>query len=79
MAGRIGKGSMSTVWTHEGYEVGADSRTTANYRRKVILRETKTLWISADGRKYSKKHEGLVPGQWPMYQLDLATVVAIAS
>jgi len=67
------------MWTHEGYEEGCDARVPSAYRRKVMLRETKTMWISKDGRRFSKKHFGAVPGAWPMYRLNLSTVRPVGS
>jgi len=64
-------------FTHTAYEVGVDARTPNNYRRKVILRETKTMWISKDGRRYMKRRDGRVAGAWPMLMLDLETLTSL--
>ena len=68
---------MITGFEYEGYEYGVDNRTMPNYKRKVMLRETKTMWISKCGRRYSKKNGGRVLGSWPMYYLDLNTVTKV--
>lgn len=69
---------MNTMtFTHTAYEVGVDARTPKNYRRKVLLRETKTMWISKDGRRYMKQRDGCVAGDWPMLMLDLETLTSL--
>ena len=65
------------MFTHEGYEFGFDARMPDNYKRKVILRETKTLWISKCGKRYSKKRNGRVSGVWPLVYLELSTIKKI--
>jgi len=65
------------MFTHEGYVVGCDARTPEGYRRKVSLRETKTLWISKDGERYRKNRGGRVAGDWPMFRLDLDTITKL--
>lgn len=52
-----------------GYIVGRDARVSDDYRRKVKLRETKTLYVSESGRRF-KKSNLAAPGLWPMYQLE---------
>lgn len=59
-----------------GYEIGCDSRCSPSYRRKVKLRETKTMFISECHRRY-KKSDGYVHGSWPMFKLDLKTIEEI--
>jgi hypothetical protein len=68
---------MKVDFTHTAYEVGVDARTTKNYRRKVLLRETKTMWISKDGRRYLKRSGGYTAGDWPMFKLDIETITEI--
>ena len=68
---------MKVYFTHTAYEVGVDARTTKNYRRKVLLRETKTMWISKDGRRYMKRRDGYTAGDWPMFKLDIETITEI--
>jgi hypothetical protein len=59
--------------THVGYEIGVDARCTPNYRRLVLLRETKNHWIDDKGQKYRKPH-GMVDVKWPMYRIDPSTI-----
>jgi len=60
-----------TEYTHVGWIVGCDARTPAGYRRKVRLRETKTLWVSECRRRFSKRVYLQETGQeWPLYQLE---------
>jgi hypothetical protein len=61
---------MSNVFTHEGYIVGNDARTSKNYRRKVRLRQTKTLWIAEDGSRFNKKWLVNPGTNWPLYCLE---------
>jgi len=60
-------------YTHTGYIVGADARTRDDYRRKVNLRATKTMWISECGQRFRRREgalsEGRGFGNWPLYQL----------
>jgi len=67
------------VWTHEGRIVGCDARTPDGYSRLVRLRETKTLWIDANGQKWSKARLGIPAGSnvMPRYRLDLSSVQTI--
>ena len=65
-------------FTHTGYVEGVDSRSPKGYRRKVELRETKTLWISRDNQRFSKKRDGLVPGDLPMWRLNLNSIEPIS-
>lgn len=64
-------------WTHTGRVVGCDARTAPGYSRRVQLRETKTLWVSSCGLRFSKKWDGAEPGRWPRTRLDLSTVQPI--
>ncbi len=64
-------------FTHTAYEVGVDARTPKNYRRKVLLCETKTMWISKDGRRYMKRSGGYTAGDLPMFKLDIETIIEI--
>lgn len=61
-------------YTHVGYVTGVDSRSPKGYKRKVQLRETKTFWVSRNNMRFSKKRDGLVPGDWPMWRLDLKSI-----
>lgn len=62
------------VYTKEAYEVGCDARCQQGYRRKVKLRETKTMLISECGRRYMKRRGLRTPGDWPMFMLDKSTI-----
>ena len=62
------------TYTHTAYEYGVDARVRSGYKRKVTLRETKTMWISQDGRRYSKKAGGRVFGDWPLFMIDLESI-----
>jgi len=59
--------------THIAYEKGCDNRTPDNYRRIVLVRETKNFWITAKGTKYKKSH-GVTLGNWPMYEIVLKSI-----
>lgn len=61
---------MKKVFTHYGYIVGADSRTPKDYRRKVKLRETKTMWVTEKGSRFSKRLLTTPGMDWPLYCLD---------
>ena len=68
---------MAKELTHCGYIHGTDVRTPKNYKRRIELRETLRYWIEADGTKY-RKDDGRVPNsQWPMYRLDIASIVSL--
>jgi len=60
-------------YTHTGYIVGADTRTPKDYRKKVNLRATKTMWVTKSGMRFRRdKREfwnGSSFGDWPLYQL----------
>ena len=64
-------------FTHIGYVTGCDSRICPEYRRKILLRETKYFWISKDGQRYCKKKFGRTPGDWPMYKIELDSIQPI--
>jgi len=52
------------------YKVGCDARTPKSYKRKVKLRETKTLWVTETGERF-KKNNLTTPGtDWPLYCLE---------
>jgi hypothetical protein len=63
-------------FTHTGILRGYDARTPDNYRRKMLLRETKNFWVTQFGAKY-RKDTGRGMGDWPMYKLDLKTITEI--
>ena len=58
------------MFTHEGYIIGCDMRTDRNYRRKVKLRETKTMFVSETGERFCKKYGLRGPGDFPKYRLE---------
>ena len=62
------------IWTHTGYVKGVDSRTSGINKKLVKLRETKTLWISQEGLRFSKKLGGYGPGEWPMWKLETESI-----
>jgi hypothetical protein len=62
---------MKYVYTHYGYMVGCDARTPAKFKKRVNLRETKTMWITESGTKFSKKTLCVAGcGDWPLYELQ---------
>ena len=61
------------MFTHEGYVIGCDARTPDNYRKKVRLRETKTLWVTESGVRFRKPH-GRVSGDFPLYRVDIDSI-----
>lgn len=64
--------------THKGKIIGCDSRTPDGYFADVQLRETKTLWVAHDGRRF-RKHNGMPSGgvNFPRYRLDLSSIVPL--
>jgi hypothetical protein len=70
---------MTDVWTHTGYIVGCDARTPRDWKRMVLLRETKKWWVAEDGTKWTKRWGSRVGEQhsWPMYCLKLDSVLAV--
>lgn len=67
------------MFTKVAYEIGVDARTPGGYKRKVKLRETKTMFISECGRRYIKKNGYRVAGDWPMWMLDGESIKDINS
>ncbi len=67
---------MSKKLTHIGIIKGCDARTPRDYKRTVLLRETKKFWIDRAGRKF-RKGNGYGMGPWPMYDLDLDSIKEI--
>jgi len=61
---------MKNDFIYEGYIVGRDNRVSKSYREKVKLRETKTMWITEKGTKFSKKWLTTTGSDWPMYNLE---------
>jgi hypothetical protein len=68
---------MDSRFTHTGVVVGVDARVRRDFRRKVLLRETKTLWVSSGGSRYRKFADGRTSEDWPMYMLDLGSIEPI--
>lgn len=69
---------FSHKMTHIGVVRGCDARTPENYSRRVRLRETRLYWVGQHCRKFSKKRAGYVLDDWPMYRLDLTSIVPIS-
>lgn len=61
---------MKALFVYESYIVGQDNRIRKDYRRKVKLRETKTMWITESGERFSKKWLTTPGTDWPMYCLE---------
>jgi len=55
---------------HVGYIVGHCASIRNEYRRKVLLRETKTVWITEYGTKFNKRTLHMVCLGRPMYKLE---------
>ena len=66
---------MGDKFIYEGYIVGCDSRTHPDYRRKVKFRETKTMWITEIGERFSKKRLHTVGMEWPLYRIESEPVL----
>ncbi len=62
--------------THVGYEIGVDARCHPDYRRRVLLRETKNHWVDAHGNKYRKAF-GMSDVKWPMFRIDPNSIVLL--
>ena len=61
---------MKKTFTHIGIVRGCDARTNPNWRRRVLLRETKRYWITNKGRRFHKTgFVGAGVGEWPLYRL----------
>lgn len=67
------------MFTKEAYEIGCDARVREGYKRKVKLRETKTMLIGEDGRRYGKNNGFRMFVDWPMYRLDGETITVICN
>lgn len=67
---------MTKKSTHIGTIKGNDARTPRDYKRTVLLRETKKFWIDRVGRKF-RRTDGSGMGTWPMYDLDLDSIKEI--
>ncbi len=63
--------------TRKGIVRGCDGKTSKDYNSVVFLRETKLHWMGEHGTKYSKVRNGRMSGDWPMYRLDLDTIVPV--
>ena len=61
---------MKNQFVYEGYIIRYDARTPKNYKRKVKLRETKTMWITESGERFSKKWLTTPGMDWPLYCLE---------
>lgn len=67
---------MNNKMTHTGIMRGCDARTPDNFKRKVMLRETKMYWMDQYNTRY-RKTDGRTRGDWPMYRLDLDSVTSL--
>lgn len=65
---------MKNKFTHIGILKGCDNRA-HNCTRKVKLRETKLYWITEWKNKYKKTSGWRVGVDWPVYNLDLNSIV----
>ena len=55
---------------HVGYIVGCNASIRNEYRRKVLLRETKDMWIAEHGAKFNKRTLHMVCVGQPIYKLE---------
>ena len=64
---------MKKTYTHRGVITGCDRRVQKGYRRTVILRKTKTMWITEDESRFRRDEGSIMNGSGfgdrPMYQL----------
>lgn len=61
-------------YTHTAFMTGCDNRVPDNYREKVLLRETKIMYISNTGRRF-KKLDGFEFDRYPLMRLDMKSIV----
>ena len=61
------------AFTNKAIEIGTDCRVDSIYRKSVLLRETKTMLIGNNGRRY-KKANGHGYGNWPMFKLEMSSI-----
>ena len=67
---------MSKYLTHKGIIKGSNACVAKDYRREVLLRETKLWWVTFSGVKY-RKENGLPPMSdmnYHNYKLILSSV-----
>lgn len=64
---------MKDKFTHQGVLIGANACIPDNYRRKVLLRETKNFFVTKHGTKYHKDGQGV--GDWPKFHLTEITKI----
>lgn len=67
---------MKKKYTHVGTLYG-DART-GDKRPRVCLRGTILHWITPQGGKF-RKTDGTGMGEWPLWSLDLSSVVELKS
>ena len=67
---------MSKKMTHIGILEGVDARTPDGYQRKIMLRETNKYWMDKYNTRY-RKSDGRTSGNWPMYRLNIDSVVSL--
>ena len=58
---------MKKKFTHQGVLVAASSCVPDNYRKTVLVRETKNFYVTQHGMKYYKNGGGV--GDWPHHSL----------
>lgn len=62
-----------TEFTHKAFQVWCYGGTDTSYKEEILLRETKKLFISNDGRRF-RKINGYQPGKWPIFRLDMSSI-----
>lgn len=71
---------MNKKLTHVGYVIGCNSTMPKDYKRKVLLRETKTTWVTEHGSKYRKDSGRISPRDvWAGLRLDLSSIKEITN
>lgn len=60
--------TMKQKYTHSGFIL------TITGKRRVKLRETKTMWITPYGQRFSKGHGFIVGVTYPHDQLDMNSI-----
>ena len=60
-------------FTHEAIEVGVEGRIDITHRKIVLLRETKTMFVGNNDRRYSKIN-GYMPGRRTNFRLDMTSI-----
>lgn len=63
-------------FTHSAIEIGVDYKIDSCYRKCILLRETKTMFIGNNGRRFRKK-DGYVIGKQPRIRLIIQSIEKI--